>query len=108
MLISTNSYILSQTDTDSVKIHVETLRSINLDLARLDYFDSTIIRKDSIISNLYDLDSVRVDRINDYSIEVKELTTQKNKAVKRLKRTRKISFTLGAAILIETFILILK
>ena len=90
MLISTNSYILSQTDT--VKIHVETLRKINLDLARLDYLDSAILRKQYTIENLYQLDSLRLDRIQDYQIEVQELTTHNTKLLKRSKNR----FRLGA------------
>ena len=79
-----------------------------MDLVRLDYLDSVEIRKDSMISNYIKLDSLRVDRINQYDLQVDELTKDRNKAKKRLKGARKLSFGLALGVLIEAFILVLK
>jgi len=102
-----DSSICSQTviESDSAKIHVETLRLINLDLARLDYLDSTMIRKDSMIVNYARLDSLRIDRIEDYSIEVQELTDDNKKLSKRSKRNFKAGGLLGLLLGLATQLL---
>lgn len=67
-----------------------------------------ITRKDSTIAEYISLDSTRVDRIEDYKIEVVELTISENKAVKGLKKARKGLFTAVVVIIIETLILVLR
>lgn len=108
MLTCLHSSILSQSVTDSITIHVETARKIALDLARLDYLDSTMIRKDMVIHNYIVLDSIRVDRIEDYKIEAVKLTTDRNKAVDKLKRRNKGFLTVALVALIEAIVLIVK
>lgn len=108
VLVLAHSKTLSQSVTDSITIHVETARKIALDLARLDYLDSTMIRKDSIIHHYIKLDSIRIDRIELYQTEVTSLAKSKNKALKRLKQNRKFILAIGVVAIIETIILILK
>ena len=110
MLISTNLEIYSQ-DTlrkDSLCFTLEESKIILKDLARLKYLDSTVVRLDTIIYNYVQLDSLRVDRIEDYTIEVKELTKDKNKALKKLRRNRKLFFVAGFVAILELFILIVR
>jgi len=110
MLLLSRLTVYSQTTlNDSIKCFTYSeARKIITDLRQLPIKDSIITKQDSIIFNLYALDSVRVDRVNQLTLEVKEVTEHKNKMVKRLHRTRKISFALGIAIIVETFILLLK
>ena len=103
LLLSTSLLLLqsvtfSQTVTDSIKIHVETARKIALDLARLDYLDSAIVRKDAVIVNFVELDSLRVNKIN---IQTKELF-QKDLKIVGLKKNRKFLFIFGALLGLAT------
>jgi len=109
MLVLAKLTVFSQTTSDSLKCFTYSeARKIIRDLRQLPIKDSIIVRQDSLIVNLYNLDSVRVDRIEDYKQEVTEITKDKDKAVKRLRTTKRITFTLCIAVIIESFILLLK
>ena len=76
------------------------------DLAKLKQLKKSDVAKDSIIFNYVQLDSLRVDRINEYNLEVNELTKESNKRLKRLKTNRKLFFVAGFVAILELFILI--
>jgi len=94
MLIGKVSLTYSQNATDSIKIHVETARKIALDLARLDYLDSTVIRKDSIISNNEEEIELHLDKIDLQASVINDQGTQ----IVKLKKKSKLFIIFGAVI----------
>jgi len=97
MLLLQSQKLCSQTvlKEDSLCFSLSESKIILKDLARLDYLDSTIVRKDSIIYNYVRLDSVRVDRINDYVIHNTELINENKKLLKRSKRNLRLGSLFG-------------
>lgn len=108
-LYSQDTLILnSRIANDSIKCFTYSeARKIITDLKKLPKLYQIISVKDSTIQNLISIDSLRVDRIEDYTIEVKELTAQRNKSLKRLKRNRRFTFIIGGFAIIEGIILYL-
>ena len=80
---------------DSLCFSLEESKIILKDLARLQYLDSIVVRKDAMIVNYVSLDSVRVNRINDYVIHNTELINENNKLTKRVKRKFKFGLFIG-------------
>jgi len=90
--------ISSQIDTnakDSICFSIPESRAIAKDLRRLDFLEGAIRTKDSTISEYVRLDSIRIDRVAEYDLEVKELTEQNNKCLKRKKRMTRFAFISG-------------
>ena len=92
-----SSIAYSQTiSNDSLKCFTyDQARKIITDLRKLPIKDSIISNQDSIISNMEKIDSVRVDRINDYAIEVTDLINNNKRLLKQRKKVFIIGFLLG-------------
>ena len=103
LLVTTKSTAFSQATSDSIKCFTYSqARKIITDLRQLPIKDSIIKKQDSMMFNYISIDSIRVDRINDYSIKVRELTDQNNKCLKSKSRKSKLFFIFGILLGIST------